>query len=184
MLRDELNNLVQKRSQKALSEADDHEIYGALLEYTKEKLDNTPVIQGSKKLYYISAEFLIGKLLSNNLINLGLYDQVKEELTRSVREFIRENFTDQSLNASMIAGYLNMNLSTLSHQYKAAAGCGLLDELHAVRLENAKKLLSEGASVKEAAERSGYADQRALIRAFKRYEGMTPGQYAKSGPAR
>ena len=111
-------------------------------------------------------------------------DQVKEELTRSVREFIRENFTDQSLNASMIAGYLNMNLSTLSHQYKAAAGCGLLDELHAVRLENAKKLLSEGASVKEAAERSGYADQRALIRAFKRYEGMTPGQYAKSGPAR
>ena len=84
----------------------------------------------------------------------------------------------------MIAGYLNMNLSTLSHQYKAAAGCGLLDELHAVRLENAKKLLSEGASVKEAAERSGYADQRALIRAFKRYEGMTPGQYAKSGPAR
>ena len=109
---------------------------------------------------------------------------MKEELTRSVREFIRENFTDQSLNASMIAGYLNMNLSTLSHQYKAAAGCGLLDELHAVRLENAKKLLSEGASVKEAAERSGYADQRALIRAFKRYEGMTPGQYAKSGPAR
>ena len=80
MLRDELNNLVQKRSQKALSEADDHEIYGALLEYTKEKLDNTPVIQGSKKLYYISAEFLIGKLLSNNLINLGIYEEVAELL--------------------------------------------------------------------------------------------------------
>lgn len=108
-------------------------------------------------------------------------DQVKQELTKNVREFIRENFTDQSLNASMIAGYLNMNLSTLSHQYKAAAGCGLLDELHKVRLENAKTLLSEGASVREAAERSGYADQRALIRAFKRYEGITPGQYAKGG---
>ena len=49
MLRDELNNLVRRRSQKTISEADDREIYGALLEYTKEKLEQTPAIQGSKK---------------------------------------------------------------------------------------------------------------------------------------
>ncbi len=109
--------------------------------------------------------------------------EMKRELTDSVREFIRANYQDQSLNASMIANHLGMNLSTLSHQYKAATGSGLLDELHAVRLEAAKKLLSEGASVRETAERTGYADPRALIRAFKRYEGMTPGQYAKGGTA-
>ena len=105
--------------------------------------------------------------------------ELKRELTGSVREFIRANYQDQALNASMIADHLGMNLSTLSHQYKAATGCGLLDELHAVRLEAAKKLLTEGASVRETAERTGYADPRALIRAFKRYEGITPGQYAK-----
>lgn len=86
MLRDELNNLVQRRSQKTISEADDREIYGALLEYTKEKLKQTPAIQGSKKLYYISAEFLIGKLLSNNLINLGLYDEVAELLKENGKD--------------------------------------------------------------------------------------------------
>ena len=52
MLRDELNNLVRRRSQKTVSEADNRELYGALLEYTKEKLKETPVIQGGRKLYY------------------------------------------------------------------------------------------------------------------------------------
>ena len=86
MLRDELNNLVRRRSQKTVSEADNRELYGALLEYTKEKLKETPVIQGGRKLYYISAEFLIGKLLSNNLINLGLYDEVAELLKENGKD--------------------------------------------------------------------------------------------------
>ena len=89
MLRDELNDLVQRRSQKTIKEADDRELYGVLLEYTKEKLKDTPVIQGSKKLYYISAEFLIGKLLSNNLINLGLYEEVAEILKENGKSLAR-----------------------------------------------------------------------------------------------
>jgi len=106
--------------------------------------------------------------------------QIKKELTSKVRDYIRANYQNPALNASMIADYLGMNLSTLSHQYKAATGGGLLDELHAVRLETAKTLLTEGLSVRETAERTGYVDPRSLIRAFKRYEGITPGQYAKS----
>lgn len=86
MLRDELNNLVQRRTQKTLGEADNYELYGALLEYTKEKLKESPVIQGDKKLYYISAEFLIGKLLSNNLINLGIYDEVAKLLKENGKD--------------------------------------------------------------------------------------------------
>ncbi len=104
----------------------------------------------------------------------------KKDLTERVREYIRANYQNPALNASMVADYLEMNLSTLSHQYKAATGSGVLDELHAVRLETAKKLLSQGLSVKETAERTGYVDPRSLIRAFKRYEGITPGQYAKN----
>ena len=52
----------------------------ALLDMTKDLAAKKESEAGKKKVYYISAEFLIGKLLSNNLINLGLYKTVKEEL--------------------------------------------------------------------------------------------------------
>ena len=55
-------------------------MYRALLLFTKKELSDRPQIKGKKKIYYISAEFLIGKLLSNNLINLGIYDELKEGL--------------------------------------------------------------------------------------------------------
>lgn len=58
----------------------DTEIYRLLLNFVKEQLDGRPLNHGDKKLYYISAEFLIGKLLSNNLINLGLYEEVEQTL--------------------------------------------------------------------------------------------------------
>ena len=58
------------------------EIYYNLLNLTKRAIEQKGRIEGKKKVYYISAEFLIGKLLSNNLINLGLYDQVNEALKK------------------------------------------------------------------------------------------------------
>ena len=58
------------------------EIYYNLLNLTNRAIDQKGRIEGKKKVYYISAEFLIGKLLSNNLINLGLYDQVNEALKK------------------------------------------------------------------------------------------------------
>ena len=75
-----LKQYVESNYHKSLGECSKEEVYVALLHYTKEKSAALPVNEGKKKVYYISAEFLIGKLLSNNLINLGIYDEVKGEL--------------------------------------------------------------------------------------------------------
>ena len=75
-----LKQYVESNYHKSLGECSKEEVYVALLHYTKEKSAALSLNEGKKKVYYISAEFLIGKLLSNNLINLGIYDEVKEEL--------------------------------------------------------------------------------------------------------
>ncbi len=83
-----LQEFIQQTYQKEIAECSNEELYIALLNYTKLASAQKPVNTGKKKLYYISAEFLIGKLLSNNLINLGLYDDVKKELADAGKDLI------------------------------------------------------------------------------------------------
>ena len=75
-----LQEIVTKRTGKAISQCSNKELYFSLLEMTKGMAEEKVSNEGKRKLYYISAEFLIGKLLSNNLINLGIYDDVKKLL--------------------------------------------------------------------------------------------------------
>ena len=84
-IREELEQKLRERGAGDLSAAADQELYHALLELVAQRLEQAPRIQGDKKLYYVSAEFLVGKLLSNNLINLGLYAPVKEALAQAGR---------------------------------------------------------------------------------------------------
>lgn len=65
---------------KTMEQCNNEELYRALLAFTKNMLNGMEQISGDKKVYYISAEFLIGRLLTNNLINLEIYDKVKEVL--------------------------------------------------------------------------------------------------------
>ena len=75
-----LPDVLEKRFHKTLDTCTKEELFHALMEITKEATGNLKRNEGSKKLYYISAEFLIGKLLSNNLINLGLYEETEKVL--------------------------------------------------------------------------------------------------------
>ena len=78
-----LKEILKKKYNKEISKCTNEEIYVALLEAVKEMAAGKVSNAGKKKVYYISAEFLIGKLLSNNLINLGVYDEVKKELAEN-----------------------------------------------------------------------------------------------------
>lgn len=83
---DELKAYIQELYKLDIKDCNNEQLYGALLSFVKKKIENKPVITGNKKLYYVSAEFLIGKLLSNNLINLGIYEDVQQLLATNNKQ--------------------------------------------------------------------------------------------------
>lgn len=90
-----IHALLQTKLGKSVKDASDREIYEALLTIVKELAEERESCTAKesssenaekKKIYYVSAEFLIGKLLSNNMINLGIYDEVKELLAENGKD--------------------------------------------------------------------------------------------------
>ena len=81
-----LDYISNKIYSKSLKDCTDKEAYYVILLFVKDLINVTDRINGEKKIYYISAEFLIGRLLSNNLINLGIYDKVAEVLKKNGKD--------------------------------------------------------------------------------------------------
>ena len=82
-LEQQLNEITGRTYGKNIGACTDAQLYNSVLQLTKEKMSELPPITGDKKVYYISMEFLIGKLLSNNLLNLGLYEELKDILAKN-----------------------------------------------------------------------------------------------------
>lgn len=82
-LEQQLTELIKGKYGKTIATCSDAELYYGILQLSKKLMNEKSVIRGAKKVYYISAEFLIGKLLSNNLINLGIYEELEEVLKKN-----------------------------------------------------------------------------------------------------
>lgn len=111
------------------------------------------------------------------------YNKNKEQVpawVTQIERFICENYCNQDLSIGSISAQFDMSVSYLSRTYKKIRGIGLLDYIHKTRLEKAKDLMNTDLNIKEIAEEVGYLDSKAMIRAFKRYEGVTPGKFRVS----
>ena len=81
-LQERLDAALARTCGRTFEQADRAQLYAALMTAVREEMASRPKIEGTRKLYYVSAEFLVGKLLSNNLINLGWFDEAKALLAR------------------------------------------------------------------------------------------------------
>ena len=82
-----LSKVFEDKYNKNVKDCTNEEIYHGLLSWTKEQLKGRGYQEGKKKIYYISAEFLIGKLLSNNLINLAFMMKLRNILKKTEKSF-------------------------------------------------------------------------------------------------
>ena len=85
-LEKQLEKLIKAKYKKTIKTCTDEQLYDCVLQLTKDRMAEKPVITGKKKVYYISMEFLIGKLLANNLINLGIYEELADILKKNGKD--------------------------------------------------------------------------------------------------
>lgn len=122
-----LNSLTQTMFGKTVKEATDEELYYTTLQLTKSLINTENSINGNKKVYYVSAEFLIGKLLSNNLINLGIYEKLDNVLKKEGRSLsvIEEIEPEPSLGNGGLGRLAACFLDSIATLQLSGDGCGL-----------------------------------------------------------
>ncbi|WP_029233246.1 glycogen/starch/alpha-glucan phosphorylase [Butyrivibrio sp. VCB2006] len=126
-LEEQLEGIAQEKYGKSLKECTDRETYFVLLDMTTRLMDVAEVYNGEKKVYYISMEFLIGKLLSNNLINLRVYDRVKAILEKNGKSLaqIEECEPEPSLGNGGLGRLAACFLDSIATLGLAGEGIGL-----------------------------------------------------------
>lgn len=104
----------------------------------------------------------------------------KNKIVEKVRTLVDENYSDVNLNVSTLADQIGMNSKYIATVYKEATAESILELINRIRIENAKILLEKGMAIAQTAQMVGFSNSNALIRAFKKFEGITPGQYKES----
>gem|GEM_PF-2868607 len=97
---------------------------------------------------------------------------------QSIEKYVQDNFMDPSISVSSVSEVFNISTSYLSKIFKNHASTGLHDYIHQLRVNEAKRLMrEENLNIKDTAERVGYTNGLTMMRAFRRYEGVTPTSY-------
>ena len=122
-----LEMLVSEKLGKAISESSNQEIYQALMAVVQDMAEQKESNAGKKKVYYVSAEFLIGKLLSNNMINLGIYEDVRKMLAANGKDIceIEEIEAEPSLGNGGLGRLAACFLDSIATLGYNGAGVGL-----------------------------------------------------------
>lgn len=103
-----------------------------------------------------------------------------QDKVADITDYINHHHFDPNLNVSAIALRYEMNISYLCRIFKKRTGISILDYIHKCRIENAKHMLSTELNISEISEKVGYSSSLAMIRTFKKYEGITPGKYREN----
>ncbi|MBW7453057.1 helix-turn-helix domain-containing protein [Paenibacillus sepulcri] len=108
-------------------------------------------------------------------------NQALEQRSSDIVAFIADNYKNANLNISMIGEHFGMTPTYLSKLFKDQTGKGLLDTINHVRMDHAKSLLRDQQhTIKHVSSQAGFHDINTFIRTFKKFEGVTPGQYQKN----
>ncbi len=101
------------------------------------------------------------------------------EWFETILQYIDRHYNDVNINVATIAEHFDISSAYYARVFKKIMGISPLDYIHKLRMRSAKRLMSKGVSVKDAASIVGYGNPITMSRAFKRYEGVTPGSYIK-----
>lgn len=102
---------------------------------------------------------------------------------KSIYQYLLDHFHEDSMSLSVLATQFDLSIPTVSREFQKNTGMGFLDCLHRLRIDKAKKEMTNmGSSIKDIAIAAGYTNVLTMTRAFKKYEGTTPGAYRKDSP--
>ena len=130
----------------------------------------TPQLDSVKQAYHLAVRLL-------NQLAEGEDDTNGKQTFKRMKAYIEQHALDANITAGSVCDEVRISASYGSGMYKKFSGEGILDAIHKERIRQAKIMLQKNMTVQEVAEKTGYLDARSFIRSFKKYEGITPGQF-------